>query len=127
MKRLAFVTLLLVACGKSDEQAKLDTARAKAAEAHEAAAKAQEQAVKAQHELESAIADQKAAEQDKLDIEKELADAQAQTKELLVLAAKKVEALKKQRAALADGPQRKALDDQIAQLEKVIQESQDKP
>ena len=125
VKRLAFVTLLLVACSsKKDEQRKLETARAKAAEAEVRARQAQDMAAKAQAELGSAIADEKAAEQDKLDMEQELADAKAQTKELIALATKKVEALKKQRAALPDGPQRKALDDQIAQLEKVIADSQ---
>ena len=128
VKRLAFVTLLLVACSrKKDEQRELETARARAAEAHDQAAKAQEQAIKAQQDLQSALSEEKAAEQDKLDIEQELADAQAQTKELLALATKKVEALKKQRAALPDGPKRRAIDDQITALEKVIQDSQTKP
>ena len=124
MKRLVLVALLLVGCSKHDEQAKLDTARAKAAEAQERMREAQVQAAKAQHEAESAIADEKAAEQGKADLEKDLADAQQQTKDLLALAAKKVEALKKQRATLADGPQRKAIDDQIEQLEKVIRDTQ---
>jgi hypothetical protein len=124
VKRFVLAAVLLVACSsKQDEQRRLEAARAKAAEAQAQAAKAQAQAAKAQRDLESAIVDEKAAEQDKLDIEQELADAQAQTKELLALATKKVEALKKQRAALPDGPQRKTLDDQIEQLEKVIRES----
>jgi len=124
VKQLAFVTLLLACSTKQDEQRKLETARAKAAEAQVRMREAQDQAAKAQAELGSALADEKAAEQGKVDLEKELADAQQQTKDLLALAAKKVEALKKQRATLADGPQRKAIDDQIEQLEKVIRDTQ---
>ena len=57
MKRLVLIALLLVACGKKDDEAKLETARAKAAQAQAQMREAQEQAAKAQHELESALAD----------------------------------------------------------------------
>ena len=40
------------------------------------------------------------------------------------MATKEVAELKKQRATVPEGPQRKAVDDQIQQLEKVITDSQ---
>jgi len=120
--RLLLVAVLVAACG-NNEEAKLREARAKAAEAQQHMREAQKQAAEAQHNLETAQAEQKAAVEAKAAVERELAEAQQQRRDLIEQATAKLDALKKQRAAISAGPKRKELDVQIEQLEKVIQES----
>ena len=132
MTRAGFALLLLLplaACGKKreDKVEQLREAQARTAVAEAEAAKAQFEAKVAQDDLDKALAEKEAVLDSKADLERELAEAQQQKKELLEQATKKLAALKKQRDALPDGPERQTLDKQIEELTKLVKDTQTPP
>lgn len=120
MRRLLLVAVLLAGCSHKED--KLAQARRSADEARAAASKAEAEAAEAERQLEHAVAEQKAALASKQDLERQLAEARAQTAEVVELAKKKITALQEERKT-ASAARRTEIDHQIEQLSKALEDA----